>query len=742
VVEVALDVVGWQCGRTVATCGTGPLVGVPDWSWLRDTGPRLAATALVPLGVVLLLWWLAHSSWSRAEAVTPLPADGSSGAWVSPLESRSFWNGGEAVANLRAFHITAALAVVGLGVATPVLVPPGGGLDVLWSSAALLPRLVAAVLMLVLAACVVGVAAWPLTDRRQPRRSAGPPARFSGWRSWLPTGTLALVVVAAVRTALGGDVPAPGRPPSVLPWLTWTIGLVFWSQVALVAALTVLTFVQARSLPQQGPAPVPDPASGEPVLTVPAWRGLALPAFALLGWIAASGFAAALTLRVADTVGTPIAAVDSVTAATRQSTAGAPDPYAGKQVLLPVGYFWTSAAAVLVVLVVLAVAVTLFVLVLRSAGTLAETVAGRYDVDPDSSSDVRDRVKVVARAWAFGLAPNRARSLAAAMVGGTALVLLVGLVGYGLDEQWIVDHGWAALLGAGNLVMTLAIVALLYVGRKTYSDPRFRRNLGILWDVGTFWPRATHPLAPPSYGERAIPDLLHRIEGLTLLDERDAEPSRRDAVVLSCHSQGSVIGAAVVAASRYAVLKRTALLTYGDPLRRLYARFFPAYFGPDQLERLGRLLVTTAGPHDPEAPVTDVSTVQERACWPWRNLQRPSDPIGGAVFVDAPLAALPDPAAAARPCLPGDVDVTLVDPVFARSWGDRSWPLPLAHSDYVLDPIFPLAVTDVVWLRRRAPASAQGPGQPTTAPPWPSDQAQTASPAAAPTIPTRATTPR
>src|SRR5438046_225126 len=71
IVEAAIDMVGWQCGRAAASCGGGPLVVVPDWSWLRETGPRLAVTGLVPVGVVLLLWWLAHSTWLRAEAIAP-----------------------------------------------------------------------------------------------------------------------------------------------------------------------------------------------------------------------------------------------------------------------------------------------------------------------------------------------------------------------------------------------------------------------------------------------------------------------------------------------------------------------------------------------------------------------------------------------------------------------------------------------------------------------------------------------
>src|SRR6185369_10257679 len=86
-------------------------------------------------------------------------------------------------------------------------------------------------------------------------------------------------------------------------------------------------------------------------------------------------------------------------------------------------------------------------------------------------------------------------------------------------------------------------------------------------------------------------------------------------VVLSGHSQGSVLVAAAVLQLPAAARRRTALLTYGSPLRRLYARAFPAYLNDDVLTEVGRAV---AGPDgDPR----------------WRNLWRDSDPIGGPVGI-------------------------------------------------------------------------------------------------------------
>jgi hypothetical protein len=65
---------------------------------------------------------------------------------------------------------------------------------------------------------------------------------------------------------------------------------------------------------------------------------------------------------------------------------------------------------------------------------------------------------------------------------------------------------------------------------------------------------------------------------------------------------------------------RTAFITYGSPLQRLYSRFFPAYFDAKVLSQIGEALTGTAGDQDPD-----------RRRWPWRNLFRASDPIGGPV---------------------------------------------------------------------------------------------------------------
>lgn len=142
--------------------------------------------------------------------------------------------------------------------------------------------------------------------------------------------------------------------------------------------------------------------------------------------------------------------------------------------------------------------------------------------------------------------------------------------------------------------------------------------------------------------------------------------------MLSGHSQGSVLAAAAAWQLRPATRRRIALLTYGSPLERLYGRWFPAHFGPSALASLHR----------------------EVACW--RNLYRPTDPIGGPVR------------------LPGDcgpeVDhEPLKDPLAYGRTARQPLPAPiLGHSDYQADPAF-AAERELLLARLRTEVPGQRP---------------------------------
>jgi hypothetical protein len=227
----------------------------------------------------------------------------------------------------------------------------------------------------------------------------------------------------------------------------------------------------------------------------------------------------------------------------------------------------------------------------------------------------------------------------------------------------------------GTYLIGLSAFALVLIGVLAYRYQRFRRIVGVLWDLGTFWPRAAHPLAPPCYAERVVPELAKRAAWLA---------AEQGGVILSGHSQGSVLAAATVLQLPPEARARTALLTYGSPLRRLYARFFPAYLSDQVLAEVGAVLTRPDGASGPGQHTPR-----------WVNLWRDTDPIGAPV--QSPTAR----------------DVRLIDPPgFDITPGDTVFPKVDGHSGYQLRPEFGAvvsALTADLTPPRRSPAPAPAP---------------------------------
>lgn len=323
----------------------------------------------------------------------------------------------------------------------------------------------------------------------------------------------------------------------------------------------------------------------------PAFAGFGLPVVASMGWMLAGGFAAGLSLRAADFLGTPVP--DLAARAARSGSAG---------LLVPLPYFWAA-------------------------------IGG-----------------------------------AAQVHAATLALVFAGTAAYLVDDRLPLADRASPVTTFGTLVLGGFALALLLLGRRAYRNAQLRRTIGILWDLATFWPRASHPLAPPCYCERALPDLITRI--------RAAAPTGDRRVVLSAHSQGTVIAAALVLQLEDDERERVRLVTYGSPLRRLYAGAFPVWFGPAALDTVGRLLSPGAGIAAPgPAPP---------AAWRWRNLYRRTDPIGGWVVADQP----PEQGA--------EVDWQLLDPAFDPPAGDTRPPAIRGHSGYLDDPAYAAAVATVL----------------------------------------------
>jgi pimeloyl-ACP methyl ester carboxylesterase len=240
----------------------------------------------------------------------------------------------------------------------------------------------------------------------------------------------------------------------------------------------------------------------------------------------------------------------------------------------------------------------------------------------------------------------------------TAVAVMAVLAAVYLSEEGGYDSlpGYSPTITRASVFITLSLATgLVAVAVQAYRDRQMRRVVAVLWDVITFWPRANHPLTPPCYAERTVPELLDRLRVLV------SDPDTR--VVIAAHSQGTVIAAATLLQHDDDTRDRVALLTFGSPLRRLYARNFPAYFGTDALPRL-------SGRQQPR----------------WINLWALSDPIGSWVRdnddrgINAALAG---------------VDFRLRDVEALTLRSDGTYPPICGHSGFWVRAEYQQAVTEL-----------------------------------------------
>ncbi|MEV6114002.1 hypothetical protein AB0L59_16160 [Streptomyces sp. NPDC052109] len=604
--EVALDLVAWQCAG-VHSCAhrhswltfLAPRPSAPD-TWWSLPGRRLALAALVPTALTILLWYLSRRTWSAYESHRPMSHDPEPDTDGSALALPGFWYGRRLVARLRAAHTAVALLTVAAAVAVPAARfdhRPGGpaALDVL-------SRLLTVALPACAAVAVGVVCRRGRSENRLDQRLDRHVVRL------LPLAALALLLL----TLLYAGWARPGwRSTGRLPGDP-AFGALMLAQGLLVVALAVV----ARHLYRRSS----DPRTG--------MRGLCGPAVALLACALGGVMSGGVAQRVADWLD-----------GTRALLPGPP-------VLLT----WQASTIPPVLAVLLLLAVRLGFGTARLARAERDRVRHEHPGEPEDPG----RTRTIAHVRAMATLTDRA-PLVVAVLAATTLVLggvaLAGALATGKTPDGAARSAYDALQAVaetsqalGSWLVGLGFVLFVTWGRRAYKDASARRTIGILWDVGTFWPRAAHPFAPPCYAERAVPDLTWRMATWT--------HRTRGRLVLSGHSQGSVLAAAAAWQLPPSLRGRIALLTYGSPLERLYGRWFPAHFGPPALAALHR----------------DV------ACW--RNLYRRTDPIGGPVRIlddtvsEVDHAPLQDPLAYGR---------TLAHPL----------PAPiLGHSDYQADPAF------------------------------------------------------
>jgi hypothetical protein len=248
-----------------------------------------------------------------------------------------------------------------------------------------------------------------------------------------------------------------------------------------------------------------------------------------------------------------------------------------------------------------------------------------------------------------------ARAEALVTVGAAAilvnLVLAVALASaaeFNIESQPEWMFGPLSIGTAATAVLVLALVGLLLAGTSASNT----RPLGLIWDLVCFLPRDGHPLAPPCYAERAVPELTGRV--LSWLDANDVEDEgvrsevaadRR--VILSGHSLGGVLCVAAIMQLDEPRWDRLSLMTYGSQLQAYFSRIFPVLLGPEVLGVPGMPALTfwASTPVPAHAPTFGWSAQSVRVRLGgretatgvdprahdevrWRNLWRATDPIG------------------------------------------------------------------------------------------------------------------
>ncbi|MFJ8857779.1 hypothetical protein ACIRD8_05025 [Streptomyces sp. NPDC102451] len=651
--EVALDLVAWQCAGTPECSGQRSWLGflsTQQDGWFAQPGRRLAVAALVPAALVGLLWYLSNRTWSAYESQRPLTwdqpdstetdeeddedagadpgSDANSGApLVRPALGRpGFWYGRRLVARLRAAHTAAGFLTVAAAV---------GGAAARHDRAAdsPVPAVTGVLFETLLVLCGLVVVRVVCHRGRSERRLDSRLDR--ALITFLPGAALVLLLGAVVYAGWSRpDWVSSGALPGEAVFRALALG-----QGLLVVVLAVV----ALSLYRRAP---------EPRTTL---HGLGGPAVAMLACALGGVMTGGVAQRVADWLDGP----------------GTPGMGAGADIEgPPVLLSWQASVIPVLLLLLLPPLVWLAVRTARHARRLGPATEAEYEEKHPEPGRTRRIARTRATAALTDSAPGILGLLSAAtlLLGAAAVTgsWLTGEVpGLAMDGTGpFVESAAETAQSTGSWMTGFGVILLVTLGRRAYRDVSARRTIGILWDVGTFWPRAAHPFAPPCYAERAVPDLSSRMCAWT--------GSTRGRLVISGHSQGSVLAAAAVWQLPDTARRRVALLTYGSPIERLYGRWFPAYFGRVPLEGL------------------------QRSVHCWRNLWRATDPIGGPVRIDEGQGPEVDRG-------------PLKDPlVYGRT---TAHPLPepiLGHSDYQADPVF--AVERAALLERLGPVVPQQTG--------------------------------
>lgn len=686
VAGVTIEVLARQCGADPTTCKALPGFFA---GWQDRVGPgwRLVFGALAAIGVVVVLGLLSRRTSARYEALRPptLPEDeqtkggaaargrvgGGPDAWDPGLDDRWLWYGKDMVRRQRRIHMSAAMVSV-VAIVGPTLGHDPVGSVLFWVAIAGFAGLGVLLCM-------------PKVAGRGP--DSGWNARLTLWVWPAALLMLGVALVAAVRT----DISAAGT--SRVPDYAVTVTSLFGVQIILVLLMFGLTVSLLR-------APAARRTS-QPLLGGLGGAGLALLSVLLGAALSAGEYLYAWAWVRGSS------AVPSLSDFGPLTEEGSAEREVPLSMLVAAVGFGAALGWVIVLLIAFGLLTGIRLigfavgrrfewrwLKVGSRGPDWEHLEGDY---PEVKRKPPRDNQIFRLFWL-------ARRVDRAGVGiGLALypvaLLALWLTFLAVTAPWwpwaarevdrllelVGPTSWFGVpwLGVAVYLMVLVPVGLVLLGLAMFRVRATRQRVGILWDLASFWPRSIHPFAAPCYAERTVPDLLTRIRYLL------SDTQRTRGVVLAAHSQGSVIGAAALMQQRTAdedlvkaekVIPRVAFLSYGCVLGRLYARYFPAYFGQAELDKLANALLG-------DSP-------QIR----WRNLWRHSDPLGGPIVGKE---------CTSRGGVPAVVDQHVIDPLYEPVPGDLADPPAGGHSGYPRDPKFQENVNTLVDLLPPHPPGPQ-----------------------------------
>jgi hypothetical protein len=633
---MSMDIIGYQCGGSQSCAGNTWLLHLLRYPGLAGhPARRILVGAAVPLGLVVLLAILALRSIGRYEDVRPPysgtqpppRATGSAAVAGAGLRDRTFWDGRRGAFDQGCLHIAASLGLLtlvlagtsraattatGLGVAVPALwwlAMIGAGLAI--GAALVLTATNTCPVGLPVASVATGLAALCCAGwfaLRQPGPAAAQAAgALPGMRTAAGIGFGAILVsLAAVLVVSGLGSWQRGTFFVLGPFVTLGLALISLNAVLLASMIRVADWLGTVTL-RGASGPGAGTAAGATTLYFSDLAGRAI------AYLTVGPGALIVVFGLVQSIRLWRSGVDSgADAAIRKSYVDEfPAPTSER-------IWWNSSVA---------------------AGPEPEP-AGL------SRSVRRLSGRLLGTGWLAGVA--RARWFARIPREADTLLTAVTAAGIGLlaafavQVWWLHAEPWTTswLMTVGSYLGAWLPVIMILVLRRGWRSLASRRHIGVIWDVTTFWPRAYHPLAPPCYAERAVPELQRRLWRIHDNDGR---------VVLVAHSQGTILAAAALLQPHGRPADdRVALVTFGSPLRTLYGWAFPAYFNDDVLRELG--------------PTGGAGRVQ---VYSWRNFYYLTDYIGGAVLTE-----------------PNAVDERLADPTTCWYLYAQAMPAAGRHSGY------------------------------------------------------------